>query len=71
MVIIESYRQGPGVRPEVTCITIPSLHPLQWKILDTCNKSGEKLLMKYTKLLCHLIADVPEYLEVIRNKVIF
>ena len=40
--IIGTYRQGPGVRPEVSGITSPSLHSIPMKDLDTCNKDGEK-----------------------------
>ena len=46
--IIGTYRQGPGGRPEVSGITSPSLHSIPMKDLDTCNKPREKLLMKYT-----------------------
>ena len=42
MVIIGTYRQGPGWRPEVIGITRPSLHSIPMRNLDTCNKSGEK-----------------------------
>ena len=41
--IIGTYRQGPGVRPEVSAITSPSLHSIPMKDLDTCNKAGEKI----------------------------
>ena len=41
--VIGSYRQGPGSRPEVSGITSPSLHSIPVKNLDTCNKSGEKI----------------------------
>ena len=41
--IIGTYRQGPGVRPEVSGITSPSLHSMPMKDLDTCNKAGEKI----------------------------
>ena len=37
--IIGTYRQGPGVRPEVSGITSPSLHSIPMKDLDNCNKS--------------------------------
>ena len=40
--IIGTYRQGPGSRPEVSGITSPSLHSIPMKDLDTCNKAGEK-----------------------------
>ena len=41
--IIGTYRQGPGGRPEVSGITSPSLHSIPMSDLDTCNKAGEKI----------------------------
>ena len=41
--IIGTYRQGPGARPEVSGITSPSLYSIPMKDLDTCNKAGEKI----------------------------
>ena len=41
--IIGTYRQGPGARPEVSGITSPSLHSIPMRDLDTCNKAGEKI----------------------------
>ena len=41
--IIGTYRQGPGRRPEVSGITSPTLHSIPMKDLDTCNKAGEKI----------------------------
>ena len=41
--IIGTYRQGPGSRPEVSGITSPSLYSIPMKDLDTCNKAGEKI----------------------------
>ena len=41
--IIGTYRQGPGGRPEVSGITSPSLHSIPMKDLDTCNKAGEQI----------------------------
>ena len=41
--IIGTYRQGPGGRPEVSGITSPSLHAIPMKDLETCNKAGEKI----------------------------
>ena len=41
--IIGTYRQGSGRRPEVSGITSPSLHSIPMKDLDTCNKAGEKI----------------------------
>ena len=69
--IIGTYRQGPGGRPEVSGITSPSLHSIPMKVLDICSKSGEKSLMKYTNLFGNSIVDGPVYLEVINSKVTF
>ena len=41
--IIGTYRQGPGARPEVSGITSPSLHSIPMKDLETCNVAGEKI----------------------------
>ena len=41
--IIGTYRQGPGRRPEVSGITSPSLHSIPMKNLEACNKAGEKI----------------------------
>ena len=41
--IIGTYRQGPGGRPEVSGITSPSLHSIPMKDLDTCKNAGEKI----------------------------
>ena len=43
LLIIGTYRQGPGSRPEVSGITSPSLYSIPMKDLDTCNKAGEKI----------------------------
>ena len=43
LLIIGTYRQGPGARPEVSGITSPSLYSMPMKDLDTCNKAGEKI----------------------------
>ena len=69
--IIGTYRQGPGERPEVSGITSPSLHSIPMRDLVTCKKAGKKLLMKYTNLFGNLIVDGPVYLEVINCKVTF
>ena len=42
--IIGTYRQGPGGRPEVSGITSPSLHSIRMKDMDTCKKAGEKII---------------------------
>ena len=41
--IIGTYRQGPGGRPEVSGITSPSLYSIPMRDLDTCNKAGKKI----------------------------
>ena len=41
--VIGTYRQGPGSRPEVSGITSPSLHSIPMKDLDACNTAGEKI----------------------------
>ena len=41
--IIGTYRQGPGGRPEVSGITSPSLYSVQMKDLETCMKAGQKI----------------------------
>ena len=41
--IIGTYRQGPGSRPEVSGITSPSLHSIPMKDLDTCTNAGKKI----------------------------
>ena len=41
--VIGTYRQGPGGRPEVSGITSPSLHSIPMKDMDTCKKAGNKI----------------------------
>ena len=41
--IIGTYRQGPGGRPEVSGITSPSLHSIPMKDLDTCKIAGKMI----------------------------
>ena len=41
--IIGTYRQGPGGRPEVSGITSPSLHSIPMKDMETCNEAGKKI----------------------------
>ena len=43
LLVIGTYRQGPGSRPEVSGITSPSLHSIPMKDLDTCKKAGIKI----------------------------
>ena len=47
--IIGTYRQGPGGRPEVSGITSPSLHSIPMKDLESCNKAGEQITNKIYK----------------------
>ena len=42
--VIGTYRQGPGGRPEVSGITSPSLHSIPMKDLESCEKAGEKII---------------------------
>ncbi len=41
--VIGTYRQGPGGRPDVSGITSPSLHSIPIRDLDNFNKPGEKI----------------------------
>ena len=41
--VIGTYRQGPGGRPEVSGITSPSLHTIPMKDIQTCEKAGNKI----------------------------
>jgi len=41
--VIGTYRQGPGGRPEVSGITSPSLHTIPMKDIETCKKAGKKI----------------------------
>jgi len=41
--VIGTYRQGPGGRPEVSGITSPSLHSIPMDNLESCKKAGEKI----------------------------
>ena len=43
LLVIGTYRQGPGNRPEVSGITSPSLYSLRMKDLETCRMAGEKI----------------------------
>lgn len=47
--VIGTYRQGPGGRPEVSGITSPSLYSLPMKDLETCKLAGEKILNEIYK----------------------
>ena len=41
--VIGSYRQGPGGRPEVSGITSPNLYAIPMKTLQQCQEAGEKI----------------------------
>ena len=41
--VIGTYRQGPGGRPEVSGITSPSLHSIPMKDIETCKIAGNKI----------------------------
>ena len=41
--VIGTYRQGPGGRPEVSGITSPSLHTIPMKDIETCEVAGNKI----------------------------
>ena len=71
LLIIGTYRQGPGGRPEVSGITSPSLHSIPMKDLDTCEKQEKKLQMKYISQFGNLIVNGLVYLAAIINKFIF
>ena len=68
--IIGTYRQGPGGRPEVSGITSLSLDSITMKNLNLI-RCRKKFLMKYSNLFGNLIVNGPIYLEVITNKVTF
>ena len=41
--VIGTYRQGPGGRPEVSGITSPSLYTIPMKDMSTCKIAGNKI----------------------------
>ena len=41
--VIGSYRQGPGSRPEVSGITSPSLYSIPMKSIKLCEAAGKKI----------------------------
>ena len=43
LLVIGTYRQGPGNRPEVSGITSPSLYSLPMEDIESCRKAGEKI----------------------------
>ena len=49
LLVIGTYRQGPGNRPEVSGITSPSLYSLPMKDIETCKIAGEKITKEIYK----------------------
>ena len=47
--VIGTYRQGPGGRPEVSGITSPSLYAIPMKDIETCKNAGDKISEKIYK----------------------
>ena len=47
--VIGSYRQAPGSRPEVSGITSPSLYAIPMKSLEICKQAGKKILEEIYK----------------------
>ncbi len=47
--VIGSYRQGPGGRPEVSGITSPSVYAIPMKTLKDCKKAGEEVTKEIYK----------------------
>ena len=47
--VIGTYRQGPGGRPEVSGITSPSLYAIPMKDIETCKNAGNKISEKIYK----------------------
>tara|TARA_Y100001970_G_scaffold285399_1_gene404986 strand:+ start:366 stop:647 length:282 start_codon:yes stop_codon:yes gene_type:complete len=41
--VIGTYRQGPGGRPEVSGITSPSVYAIPMQTLDQCKRAGKKI----------------------------
>ena len=41
--VIGSYRQGPGGRPEVSGITSPSIYAIPMETMRHCQEAGEKI----------------------------
>ncbi len=47
--VIGSYRQAPGSRPEVSGITSPSLYAIPMDTLELCQQAGKKILTEIYK----------------------
>ena len=44
VLVIGTYRQGPGSRAEVSGITSPSLYAIPMKDLKACEEAGEQIM---------------------------
>ena len=47
--VIGSYRQGPGSRPEVSGITSPTLYAIPMDSLESCQQAGDKIVKEIYK----------------------
>ena len=47
--VIGTYRQGPGGRPEVSGITSPTLHSIPMRDKETCMKAGYEITREIYK----------------------
>ena len=47
--VLGSYRQGPGGRPEVSGITSPSVYAIPMNSLKQCNEAGKKIFKEIYK----------------------
>ena len=47
--VVGSYRQGPGGRPEVSGITSPNLYAIPMQSLKQCQIAGEKITKEVYK----------------------
>ena len=69
--VIGTYRQGPGGRPEVSGITSPSLYTIPMKDIETCEKQGIKSQKKFISLSGNLIINGLVYMAGFLNNIIF
>ena len=47
--VVGSYRQGPGGRPEVSGITSPSIYAIPMETLSLCKEAGQRISDKIYK----------------------
>ncbi len=47
--VIGSYRQGPGGRPEVSGITSPTIYSIPMETMQQCEAAGEKITKEIYK----------------------